>query len=72
MTLLWSMRNIKEVTLTIINFIIYLLSINFTVFSVNPPARSCFQVGKLPRNGLVEIEAVALTGNVETVLIHKL
>lgn len=42
------------------------------VFTVNPPARSCFQVAKLPANGLVEIEAIAMTGDVETVLVNKL
>jgi enamine deaminase RidA (YjgF/YER057c/UK114 family) len=29
-------------------------------FPKNPPARSCFAVAALPRNGLVEIEAIAL------------
>jgi 2-iminobutanoate/2-iminopropanoate deaminase len=29
-------------------------------FPRNPPARSCFAVAALPKNGLVEIEAVAL------------
>ena len=29
-------------------------------FSVNPPARSCFQVGKLPMDAVVEIELIAL------------
>jgi 2-iminobutanoate/2-iminopropanoate deaminase len=31
-----------------------------TYFKENPPARSCFQVGKLPKDALVEIEAIAL------------
>lgn len=31
-----------------------------TYFKENPPARSCFQVGKLPMDVLVEIEAIAL------------
>lgn len=42
------------------------------VFAENPPARSCFQVGKLPANGLVEIEAIAMTGDVETIVVNKL
>jgi len=29
-------------------------------FPENPPARSTVQVARLPKNGLVEIEAVAL------------
>lgn len=29
-------------------------------FTGNVPARSCVQVGKLPKNGLVEIEAIAV------------
>lgn len=39
----------------------------FTVFTSNFPARSCVQVAKLPMNAKVEIEVVALTGDVETV-----
>lgn len=31
-----------------------------TYFSVNPPARSCVAVAKLPKDAVVEIEAVAL------------
>ena len=31
-------------------------------FVVNPPARSAFQVGALPRGAAVEIEAIALAG----------
>ena len=31
-----------------------------TFFTSNPPARSAFQVGKLPKGGLVEIEAIAV------------
>ncbi|MEG0772366.1 RidA family protein [Clostridium sp.] len=29
-------------------------------FSVNPPARSCVQAGKLPKDALVEIEVIAI------------
>lgn len=38
-----------------------------SVFGTDSPARSCFQVGKLPLNGLVEIEAIAATGDVKVV-----
>jgi len=31
-------------------------------FTANPPARSAFQVGALPRGAAVEIEAIAVTG----------
>jgi 2-iminobutanoate/2-iminopropanoate deaminase len=31
-------------------------------FKVDPPARSAFQVGALPRGAAVEIEAIAVTG----------
>lgn len=40
---------------------------SFTVFTKDFPARSCVQVAKLPLNAKVEIEVIALTGNVETV-----
>lgn len=29
-------------------------------FAVNPPARSCVQAGKLPKDALVEIEVIAI------------
>ncbi|WP_017414448.1 MULTISPECIES: RidA family protein [Clostridium] len=29
-------------------------------FSVNPPARSCVQAGRLPKDALVEIEVIAI------------
>jgi 2-iminobutanoate/2-iminopropanoate deaminase len=29
-------------------------------FSANPPARSCIQAGKLPKDALVEIEVIAI------------
>jgi len=32
-----------------------------TYFSSNPPARSTVEVGKLPRNADIEIEAIAIT-----------
>ncbi|TMW47515.1 hypothetical protein DOY81_007407 [Sarcophaga bullata] len=37
------------------------------VFSSNFPARSCFQVAKLPMDALIEIESIAMTGDVKTV-----
>ncbi|XP_012259999.2 rutC family protein UK114 isoform X2 [Athalia rosae] len=40
-------------------------------FAKDYPARSAFQVGKLPLGALVEIEAIALTGNVETVCVES-
>lgn len=30
------------------------------LFSVNPPARSCVEVSRLPKNALVEIECIAV------------
>ncbi|KAG4065470.1 hypothetical protein HA402_002704 [Bradysia odoriphaga] len=39
------------------------------VFTKEFPARSCVQVAKLPMNAKVEIEVVALTGEVETVSV---
>lgn len=32
------------------------------LFSAQPPARSCVEVGRLPKDALVEIECVALRG----------
>ncbi|XP_055687571.1 rutC family protein UK114 [Lutzomyia longipalpis] len=37
------------------------------VFTHDFPARSCFAVANLPLNGKVEIEAIALTGDVKTI-----
>ncbi|XP_076167186.1 reactive intermediate imine deaminase A homolog UK114 isoform X1 [Ptiloglossa arizonensis] len=36
-------------------------------FTENYPARSTFQVGKLPMGAQIEIEVIALTGDVETI-----
>lgn len=36
-------------------------------FPTNYPARTCIQAGRLPMNALVEIEAIALTGDVKTI-----
>jgi 2-iminobutanoate/2-iminopropanoate deaminase len=33
-----------------------------TYFPENPPARSTFEVARLPRDVLVEIEAIAISG----------
>ncbi|XP_055836526.1 rutC family protein UK114 [Episyrphus balteatus] len=38
-----------------------------TIFTKEFPARSCFQVARLPMDALVEIECVAMTGDVKTV-----
>lgn len=38
----------------------------YSVFVRNFPARTCIQVAKLPLNALVEIEAIALVGDVTT------
>ncbi|XP_030561434.1 rutC family protein UK114 [Drosophila novamexicana] len=40
------------------------------VFNKDFPARSCFQVAKLPMDALVEIECIALTGPVHTVTVE--
>lgn len=42
-------------------------SSSFSVFTSNYPARTCIQAARLPMNALVEIEAIALTGDVKTV-----
>ncbi|CAH1992146.1 unnamed protein product [Acanthoscelides obtectus] len=39
-------------------------------FTKDFPARSAFQVSKLPMNARVEIEAVAATGNMKTICCH--
>lgn len=38
-----------------------------SVFAKDFPARSCLQMAKLPANAQVEIEVIALTGDVQTV-----
>lgn len=37
----------------------------FSVFTKDFPARSTYEVGKLPLGAAVEIEAIALTGDVK-------
>ncbi|CRK95665.1 CLUMA_CG009123, isoform A [Clunio marinus] len=39
------------------------------VFTSNFPARTCFQVGKLPLGASVEIEVIAITGDVKTEIV---
>lgn len=41
-----------------------------SVFTKDFPARSTFQVGKLPLGAKVEIEAIAATGDVKTILVE--
>jgi 2-iminobutanoate/2-iminopropanoate deaminase len=41
-------------------------SVYFSVFTTNYPVRTCFQAGKLPLGASVEIEVIALTGDVRT------
>ncbi len=43
-----------------INDFVRLNSIYAEYFTVNPPARSAFQVAALPKNAAIEIEAIAL------------
>lgn len=43
------------------------LQIHFAVFAEDFPARSCVQVAKLPANAKVEIEVIAIAGEIETV-----
>lgn len=38
----------------------------YLVFDHDFPARSCVQVAKLPMNANVEIECIAITGDVKT------
>lgn len=66
----WSMQLAEN----IVDFVYYINSELkwlplFTVFTKDFPARSCVQVAKLPMNAKVEIEVVALTGDVQTVSI---
>lgn len=43
-----------------------IVSFCIPVFKKDFPARSCFQVAKLPMNALIEIECIALNGKVKT------
>lgn len=43
------------------------LSLSSIVFNKDFPARSCFQVARLPMDAMVEIECIAMTGDVKTV-----
>lgn len=42
----------------------------FSVFTSNFPARTCFQAGKLPLGATVEIEVIAITGDVKTETVN--
>jgi 2-iminobutanoate/2-iminopropanoate deaminase len=73
-----AMTNIKNILMSsqcdlnsIVKTTVFLKDINHfaefnevyaTFFNQEPPARSAFQVAALPKNGLVEIEVVALSG----------
>ncbi|GAA0729698.1 RidA family protein [Clostridium malenominatum] len=57
-----SLDNVIKTTVFLrdINDFIQVNEIYGEYFKVDPPARSCVQVGKLPRNAAVEIEAIAI------------
>jgi 2-iminobutanoate/2-iminopropanoate deaminase len=40
------------------------------VFTTNYPVRTCYQAGKLPIGAAVEIEVIALTGDVKTEIVN--
>lgn len=64
-----SIQNVVKITM-FLNDIGDFASVNEEykkVFSKDFPARSCFQVGKLPLGATVEIEAIAMTGDVKIV-----
>jgi enamine deaminase RidA (YjgF/YER057c/UK114 family) len=41
------------------------------VFTANYPARTCFQAGKLPLGANIEIEVIAITGDVKVVTTEE-
>lgn len=45
------------------SFIVYVFSL--PVFTSNYPVRTCYQAAKLPLGAAVEIEIIALTGDVK-------
>ena len=47
-----------------------ILSLSFSVFTSNYPVRTCFQAGKLPLGASVEIEVIALTGDVKVETVN--
>ena len=57
-----TMDNVVKATVFLddINDFAAMNEIYATFFTSNPPARSAFQVGKLPKGGLVEIETIAV------------
>lgn len=57
----WCCRSsLKYLCLILLLFILYI-----SVFPAQSPTRATFQVAKLPKDADVEIEAIALSGNVE-------
>lgn len=46
------------------------IKFNISVFTSNYPVRTCFQAGKLPLGASVEIEVIALTGDVKTETVN--
>lgn len=57
-----TMENVVKVTVFMrdINQFGDMNEVYATYFTSNPPARSAFQVGALPKNAVVEIEAIAV------------
>ena len=56
------MKNVVKTTVLLANMddFVAMNEVYATYFKENPPARSCFQVAKLPMGALVEIEAIAV------------
>ena len=56
-----SLENIIKTTIFLkdINDFAAVNEVYATFFNANPPARSCVEVGKLPKDALIEIEAIA-------------
>jgi enamine deaminase RidA (YjgF/YER057c/UK114 family) len=42
----------------------------FSVFTTNYPARTCYQAANLPIGAAVEIEVIAITGDVKVELVN--
>lgn len=53
---------------SLLQFLIYCLCL---VIKPEFPARSCYQVGRLPIGARLEVEAIGLCGNVETEIISN-
>jgi 2-iminobutanoate/2-iminopropanoate deaminase len=61
-----SMDNVLKCTIFLAGSMEHYAKVNeiyVKYFPKNPPARSCIAVAALPRNGLMEIEAIALVTN---------